>query len=245
MLPRGSVAGDDAPPTRAVAPKPITVSGQARTAPREETAQDIARRTWRALPAVYMRMVTCGRTGAARRHDGAAARLIMSRPRCGPLANWRPESQEGRSRAAVAPARRVEQRAAGSSRSVCRISAATRGPSRSSITDLEDLDEGGALACPPIAAYPIISAPRPDDTQPVSSASVGEAEDEREQLADAGELHHHQRHQRREVTTAQAVDAHRAAGHPAGERVAHGEPARVAAAVRPAGTSAAAGTARC
>ncbi len=91
---------------------------------------------------------------------------------------------------------------------------------------LQDLDEGGALHA---ADRRVTDHQRAHaDDAPGLHRLAGEAQDEPHQLAGAGELDQHQRQQRGEGDDA-GGDPHRAAArHAAGQRVAHGETARVA-----------------
>lgn len=75
-------------PIRAVAPKPMTLTIRTNRAT-HGTAQDSDLRTWRALFAVYMRMVMWGRQAPPR--TTVSSEVIMSRRGLAPPANWRPE----------------------------------------------------------------------------------------------------------------------------------------------------------
>ncbi len=95
-----------------------------------DTAQDIERRTCRALEAVYMRMVTCGRTPPPRTTVRCA--VIMSRPGLGPPANCRPDERNAEPAPLLSAA--APNRAPGSQSNRFRISSATTMPEPSSIT---------------------------------------------------------------------------------------------------------------
>ncbi len=86
--------------------------------------------------AVYMRMVMCGRQAPPR--TTVSSELIMSIRGLGPPANCRPECRRRGSDAAVWPRDldKTDPAEAPAARPRCRPS---------SITDLQDLDEGGAL----------------------------------------------------------------------------------------------------
>jgi hypothetical protein len=72
----------------ATVPNPTTVMISTNSAT-AGTAQDIDRRTSRALPAVYMRMVMCGSTAAP--STTVSSEVIMSSSGLGPPANCSPE----------------------------------------------------------------------------------------------------------------------------------------------------------
>jgi hypothetical protein len=129
VLPCGSAAAITVRPISAVAPNPTTVMTSTKTAT-QGTAQDIERRTWRALPAVYMRMVMCGRQAPPR--TTVSSELIMSIRGLGPPANCRPECRK----AVPTPLLRaaVSNRAPGSQPKRCRMRAETTVPEPSSIT---------------------------------------------------------------------------------------------------------------
>ncbi len=116
-------------PTSAVAPKPTTVMTSTNRATLD-TAQDMERRTCRALDAVYMRMVTCGRQAPPRTIVRCA--VIMSRSGLAAPANCRPDERNADPTPLFSAA--APNSAPGSQSKRFRISAATTRPEPSSIT---------------------------------------------------------------------------------------------------------------
>ncbi|GAA3119153.1 hypothetical protein GCM10017687_35940 [Streptomyces echinatus] len=129
VLPCGSAAEIAVRPSSAVAPNPTTVMTSTNRAT-SDTAQDSERRTWRALAAVYMRMVTCGRQAPP--STTVSSEATMSSRDAGAVPNCSPE----RRKPGPAPLCRaaVVNRAPGSQSKRRRTRTATTAPEPSSIT---------------------------------------------------------------------------------------------------------------